>query len=81
MKAGERRRGFNAFRKQVRDKQTTARVVANCQSCKFLNHEDECTNNNVTEYDMVHADNKTYCNYWQGFEYENGRRKKDPFDW
>ena len=81
MKRGERRRGFNAFRKQVRDKSMMARNVANCKSCKYLNSDDVCTNSNVTQYDLVEEENRTFCNYWQGYEYDNGRRSKDPFDW
>ena len=75
-----RSRGFNQFRKLVRDKPSTAKYVANCQSCKFLNANDECTNNNVTQYDIVEEEGKTFCAFWKGFEYDNGRRKKD-FDW
>jgi hypothetical protein len=77
MKKGERKRGFNQFRKQVRDKSGTARQVANCQSCQFLNRNDECSNPNVTEFDMVKEAHKTYCTFWRGFEYENGRKKDD----
>jgi hypothetical protein len=77
MKRGERKRGFNSFRKQVRDKSNMGRQIANCQSCQFLNRNDECNNPNVTEYDMVREENKTYCTFFRGFDYENGRRKKD----
>lgn len=80
MKKGERKRGFNQFRKQVRDKQGTARVVANCQSCQFFNADEECTNGQVTKYDMVYEDSKTYCNFWQGYGYDNGRKKVES-DW
>lgn len=80
MKKGERKRGFNSFRKTVRDKPTTSRHVANCMSCKFFNSDSECTNPNVTQYDMVVEDHKTYCSFWTGYEYNNGRTKKDD-DW
>jgi hypothetical protein len=77
MKRGERKRGFNQFRKQVRDKKGTARQVANCLSCKFYTKEEECNNPNVTEFDMVYEDHRTFCTFWKGFEYDNGRRKDD----
>lgn len=77
MKTGERRRGFNAFRKTVRDNPSRARLIADCKSCRFLNHNDECTNPSVTEFDMVIEGSKVYCTFWQGYEYDNGRKKKD----
>lgn len=79
MKKGERKRGFNQFRKQVRDKSTTARQVANCKSCKFFNAKEECTNSNVTSFDMVQEEHRTYCTFWKGFEYDNGRKDKDEW--
>ena len=75
-----RARGFNQFRKVVRDKAGTARAVANCKSCQYLNANDECTNPNVSKYDIVEEDNKMYCVYWRGYDYDNGRAKKDS-DW
>jgi hypothetical protein len=75
MKRGERKRGFNQFRKQVRDKAHMSRNVANCKSCKFFNSDEECTNPNVTEFDMVKEESRTYCTFWKGFEYDNGRSK------
>jgi hypothetical protein len=77
MKKGERKRGFNAYRKTIRDSPNKGRLVADCKSCRHLNSNDECTNNNVTAYDMVTEGDKTYCSFWQGFEYDNGRKKKD----
>lgn len=80
MKKGERRRGFNAFRKQVRDKPSTTRHVANCVSCQFFNKDEECVNPNVTAYDMVYEPHKTYCSFYRGYDYDNGRQKKED-DW
>lgn len=77
MKKGERKRGFNQFRKTVRDKPSSAKYMADCKSCKFLNQNDECTNSNVTSYDMVTTEEKTYCTFWKGFDYDNGRKQKD----
>lgn len=76
MKRGERRVGFNQFRKTVRDKPALTRNVANCLSCKFLNHEGECTNSNVTLYDMVQEDHRKYCSFWSSYDYDNGRKNK-----
>lgn len=76
-----RSRGFNQFRKSVRDKQYMAKSVANCKSCKYLDGDEVCTNSNVSKFDMIEEENKTYCNFWKGYDYDNGRRKKDPFDW
>lgn len=76
MKRGERKRGFNAFRKQVRDKPMKMRQVQNCLSCRFLDDNKECGNPNVTSYDMVYEEHKTYCTFWRGYEYDNGRREK-----
>lgn len=80
MKKGERRRGFNQFRKTIRDSSLKARLVADCKSCKFFNSKDECTNGEVTSFDMVQDGNKTYCTFWQGFDYDNGRKKQDRDD-
>lgn len=79
MKKGERRRGFNQFRKQVRDKPQGMRQVANCLSCKFLDSEGECGNPNVTSYDMVYEGTKQYCSFFKTYDYDNGRKPKD--DW
>ena len=76
-----RSRGFNQFRKNVRDKQYIAKSVANCKSCRYLDDEGVCGNPSVSKFDLIEEEHKTYCNFWKGFEYDNGRRKKDPFDW
>lgn len=71
----KRQRGFNQFAKKVRDKSRVARSVANCKSCMYLNENDVCTNNGVTSYDMVVEETRTYCTFWKGIEYNNGRKK------
>mgnify|MGYP001232325641 CR=1 FL=1 len=80
MKRGEVKRGFNQFSKIVRDKATVAKQVANCKSCIYFDTEENCTNSNTSQYDMVTEEHRTYCCYWKGEAYDNGRRKKD-FDW
>ncbi|AEZ50492.1 hypothetical protein F400_gp045 [Bacillus phage BCD7] len=79
MKKGERKRGFNQFSKHLRDSPSKAKHVANCQSCVFFNDDDECENTSVTEWDLVKEENRTYCVFWQGYAYDNGRKKKDSF--
>lgn len=80
MKKGERKRGFNQFNKDVRDKPSMAKAIANCESCQYLDADGECTNLTVSEYDMVRDGTKTYCSFWRGFEFNNGRKKKIT-DW
>lgn len=77
MKRGERRRGFNQFNKTLRDNHTRAKFAANCLSCRHYNSNDECTNSGVTEFDIVREESRTYCTFWQGYEYDNGRKKKE----
>jgi lipopolysaccharide biosynthesis regulator YciM len=77
VKRGERKRGFNQFRKVVRDK-NKGRFIASCKSCKFFNSDDVCTNPSVTEWDMVTPTDggDPHCTFWMGLDYDNGRKKK-----
>ena len=71
MKPGERKRGFNEFRKQTEHK---AKIIASCDSCMYM--EDSCTHTGVTAYDMVEGDNRIYCLYWQAYPVNRIRRKR-----
>lgn len=38
--------------------------IADCANCKF-DVSGECSNTNVTNFDMVHDDERVFCSYWQ----------------
>ena len=63
MKKGERRRGFDSFDRRISKKRSSA-FIASCESCYFYNADQECTNPNVTEFDMVYEKNRTFCTFW-----------------
>jgi hypothetical protein len=79
MKKGETGRGFNSFRKHV-EKKGNSRYFASCQSCKFHDDEEGCQNNEVTAFDVVKEEGRTYCAYWRGLEAESSRKKKENHD-
>jgi hypothetical protein len=69
MKKGEVKRGFKAFRNTYKDDARALKRLRNCDTCKFQyqdedTREEVCHNNNVTKFDMVQEENKTYCTYW-----------------
>jgi hypothetical protein len=60
-------RGFDGV---IKNSASKRRFIATCDSCKFFyserGAEDEfCHNGNVTDYDMVYTEDRTYCGYWE----------------
>lgn len=49
-----------------------AKYIASCASCTHLGTEDICTNNNVTSFDILSVEGRTFCPFWrpeQGKDY------------
>lgn len=77
-----RNRGFNQFAKTVRDNPYLAKSIARCESCVFFSDKEECTNNNVTSFDMYEDEHGVKsCTFWRGVAYDNGRKKQEEDDW
>ena len=59
-------KGFKKVRELVSER---GKYVANCNSCRmFYQGEDDaeecCHNNEVTKFDMVEEENKSFCTFW-----------------
>lgn len=65
-KKKDRARGFGEFWKKTGKKQSTMRYLASCESCAYMGEDGECSNNNVSEFDMVkdETSNRIYCTFW-----------------
>lgn len=64
------KRGFKAFRDEVKGTQYKLRNIRDCKSCASFfedteGDEEYCHDSSVTSYDMVNEDNKTYCSFWR----------------
>lgn len=64
------KRGFKAFRDEVKDTQYKLKNIRDCRCCSFYyedNNEDGeyCHNNSVTSYDLVTDENKNFCSFWK----------------
>jgi hypothetical protein len=70
MEKGTIKKGFKAFRNNVKDDNRKLQSLRNCKSCKYLYKDDDvateevCHNNSVTSYDMVDDGNIKYCTFW-----------------
>ena len=69
MEKGAIKKGFKAFRNNVKDDNRKLQSLRNCKSCKYLYKDDVdieevCHNNSVTSYDMVSDGNTKYCTFW-----------------
>ena len=70
MEKGTIKKGFKAFRNNVKDDNRKLQSLRNCKSCKYLYKDDDvateevCHNNSVTSYDMVSDGNIKYCTFW-----------------
>lgn len=70
LEKGQVKRGFKAFRSEVKSDKNALRRLRNCKTCKDLypeegEKEEVCHNNSVTKFDMVHDGTLTYCTYWK----------------
>ncbi len=70
MERGDIKKGFKAFRNNVKDDNRKIQSLRNCKSCKYLYKDDDvateevCHNNSVTSYDIVEDGNTKYCTFW-----------------
>jgi hypothetical protein len=66
---GQVKRGFKAFRGQVKNDRNAMRRIRSCKTCgsnypSEESEEDTCHNNSVTSFDMVTEGDTTYCTFW-----------------
>lgn len=69
MEKGTIKKGFRAFRSNLKDDNRKLKQIRHCKSCKYYykdedTEEEVCHNNSVTSYDMVEKDNLKYCTFW-----------------
>lgn len=70
MEKGAIKKGFKAFRDNVKGDNRKLQSLRNCKSCKYLYKDDDvateevCHNNSVTSYDIVEDGNIKYCTFW-----------------
>lgn len=69
MEKGTVKKGFKAFRNNIKDDNRKLKQIRNCNTCKYLfkdpdSKEEICHNNSVTSYDMVNEGNIKYCTFW-----------------
>ena len=70
MEKGAIKKGFKAFRNNVKDDSSKLQSLRNCKSCKYYYGDEDniieevCHNNSVTSYDMVSVGNIKYCTFW-----------------
>ncbi len=41
------------------------RYFARCESCRYYDDTDTCSNNQVTRFDIVNMDGRYFCMFWQ----------------
>lgn len=62
------RTGYGLVRKKMNK---FSKELMSCQTCNYFYQESDdnpvevCHNSNVTEFDMVNAENRVYCSLWQ----------------
>lgn len=41
-----------------------AKFIADCKTCRFSNADGQCTNTNITTFDVVTDGIRTFCPFW-----------------
>lgn len=52
-------------KKVLRKLQDSSDYIANCYSCRHFSNDNICTNPNVTSFDIIKKEGRTYCYFWE----------------